>query len=77
MPSADTGRAFTDYSFTSPRDQGLGLHWGAGGGLYFAWGDAALLRVEVAYSPDALPFSLPLGIGKAPLGIYVQNGVMF
>jgi hypothetical protein len=68
----DAGRAFDDYSFDSPRDgPGVGIHWGTGGGLYVAWGDAALLRVEVAYSPDATLFA---GI---PVGIYVGDGVMF
>jgi hypothetical protein len=73
----DIGRSFDDYSFNSPRDgSGLGLHVGAGGGLYFAWGDAALIRFECAYSPDAFDLHLPFG-ASAPLGIYVQDGVMF
>jgi hypothetical protein len=72
----DAGRAFDDYSFDSPRDgNGVGIHWGTGAGLYVTWGDAALIRVEVAYSPDAIALSTP--VGPLPLGIYVQDGVMF
>jgi Omp85 superfamily domain len=68
----DAGRAFDDYSFDSPRDgRGIGVHWGTGAGFYVAWGDAALLRAEVAYSPDA---TLVAGL---PIGIYVGDGVMF
>jgi hypothetical protein len=73
----DIGRAFSDYTFDSSRDgTGVGLHWGTGAGLYFAWGDAALIRAEVAYSPSAFDLHLPFG-AVAPLGIYVQDGVMF
>jgi hypothetical protein len=72
----DAGRAFDDYTFDSPRDgSGLGIHWGTGGGFYIAWGDAALVRLEAAYSPDAIALSTP--IGGLPLGIYVEDGVMF
>jgi hypothetical protein len=69
----DTGRVWTNYTFNSPIDgSGLGLHYGAGGGIYFLWGDAAMLRVEAAYSPDATSENSGL-----PLGIYVQDGLMF
>ncbi len=74
----DAGRAFDDYTFASPRDgSGIGVHFGLGGGLYVGWGDAALIRLEVAYSPDAFPVTLPFSSGGPPLGIYVQNGIMF
>ncbi len=73
----DAGRAFDDYRFTSPRDgTGLGVHWGTGAGFYVGWGDAALVRIEVAGSPDAFPLRL-LGGAGAPLGIYVEDGMMF
>src|SRR5262249_49706204 len=50
----DTGRIWSDYSFKSPADgTGLGLKWGAGLGLYLQWGQAAVFRIEMAYSPDA------------------------
>ena len=50
----DLGRSWLDYSFRSPLDgNGAGLKYGAGGGLYVLWGQAAIFRIEVAYSPDA------------------------
>ncbi len=69
----DAGRLWSDYTFRSPLDgNGLGLKWGAGGGLYLLWGQAALFRVEAAYSPDAESENPGF-----PLGIYVEDGVMF
>jgi hypothetical protein len=69
----DAGRLWSDYTFRSPLDgTGLGVKWGAGGGAYLLWGQAALFRVEVAYSPDARS-----GNPGLPLGIYVEDGVMF
>ncbi|MEO6419568.1 MAG: BamA/TamA family outer membrane protein, partial [Polyangiaceae bacterium] len=69
----DTGRVWEDYSFNSPRDgKGVGLKWGAGGGMYLQWGDAALFRIEAAYSPDAAAVSPGF-----PLGVYVSDSVMF
>jgi hypothetical protein len=69
----DTGRVWSDYSFHSPLDGGgLGLKYGVGGGLYFLWGQAAMLRIEAAYSPDAVSENPSL-----PLGIYVEDGTMF
>jgi hypothetical protein len=73
---ADAGRAFDNYSLDSPRDgHGIGIHWGTGAGAYVAWGDAALIRLEAAYSPDAIALGTP--VGTLPLGIYVEDGVMF
>jgi hypothetical protein len=69
----DTGRIWLDYTFRSPLDgTGLGLKYGVGGGLYFLWGQAALFRIEVAYSPDQVAENPGF-----PVGIYVQDGVMF
>jgi hypothetical protein len=48
------------------------LKYGAGGGLYLLWGQAALFRVEVAYSPDQVAENPGF-----PVGIYVEDGVMF
>lgn len=75
---SDAGRAFSDYTFHSPRDgNGVGIHWGMGAGVYATWGDAALLRVEAAYSPDAFALH-PFGpAAPLPLGVYVEDGVMF
>ncbi len=69
----DTGRLWSDYTFTNKADaDGIGLKWGAGVGGYLIWGQAAAFRAEVAYSPDAVSENPSL-----PLGIYVADGVMF
>jgi hypothetical protein len=66
----DTGRSFRDYRFNS-QGSFFAFKWGAGGGLYLQWGQAALFRAEAAYSPDAS------ANGGFPLGVYVAQGVMF
>jgi hypothetical protein len=69
----DTGRVWSSYTFRSPLDgSGVGLKYGVGGGIYALWGQAAMLRIEAAYSPDAVSENSSL-----PLGIYVEDGVMF
>jgi hypothetical protein len=69
----DAGRLWSDYTFRSPRDgSGVGLKWGAGGGGYLLWGRAAIFRLEIAYSPDARSENPGF-----PLGVYVEDGVMF
>jgi len=69
----DAGRLWSDYTFHAAADgRGIGLKWGAGGGGYLQWGQAAVFRLEVAYSPDAASENPSL-----PLGIYVEDGVMF
>ena len=69
----DTGRSWLDYSFKSSLDgNGVGLKYGAGGGLYVLWGQAALFRVDVAYSPDAAAENPGF-----PVGVYVMDGTMF
>jgi hypothetical protein len=69
----DAGRLWSDYTFTAPADgSGIGLKWGAGGGAYMIWGQAAVFRIEAAYSPDAVAVNAGL-----PVGIYVADGVMF
>jgi hypothetical protein len=69
----DTGRLWSDYTFHARADgSGIGLKWGAGAGGYLVWGQAAVFRLEVAYSPDAKSENPSL-----PLGIYVEDGVMF
>jgi hypothetical protein len=70
---ADTGRVFREYRFDRALDgTGIGLKWGAGAGVYLQWGQAAIFRVEAAYSPDAVAVN-----HKFPLGVYVNEGVMF
>jgi hypothetical protein len=69
----DTGRTFADWSFRAASDgPGPGLKYGAGAGVFLQWGQAAIFRVDVAYSPDAVAENSSL-----PLGIYVQDGMMF
>lgn len=69
----DAGRVFDDYTFDAPRDgRGPGLKWGVGGGAYVMWGDGALFRAEVAFSPDAIETRPDF-----PLGIYLADSVMF
>jgi len=69
----DTGRVWSDYTFNSPLDgKGLGLKWGTGLSAYLMWGQAAIFRMEIAYSPDAVAENPGF-----PLGIYVEDGVMF
>jgi len=69
----DTGRSWLDYSFRSPLDgHGVGLKYGAGGGLYVLWGQAAIFRIDVAYSPDAAAEN-----PSFPVGFYVEDGTMF
>jgi hypothetical protein len=69
----DAGRLWSDYTFHSPNDgSGVGLKWGAGLGTYLQWGQAAVFRIEVAYSPDATSENPGF-----PFGIYVEDGVMF
>jgi hypothetical protein len=69
----DTGRVWSDYTFRSPLDgTGPGLKWGSGAGGYLLWGQAAMFRLDVAYSPDAVAVTPGF-----PLGIYVEDGLSF
>jgi hypothetical protein len=69
----DAGRVWSDYTFDSPLDgRSIGLKYGVGGGLYLLWGQAALFRIDVAYSPDQVAENPGF-----PVGIYVEDGVMF
>jgi hypothetical protein len=69
----DTGRVWSDYTFANPNDSdGVGLKWGTGLGMYMIWGQAAVFRIEAAYSPDAVAEN-----PSFPVGLYVQDGVMF
>lgn len=69
----DAGRLWSDYTFRARADgPNPGLKWGAGGGAYLIWGQAAVFRIEAAYSPDAIAEN-----PKLPIGIYVADGVMF
>lgn len=69
----DAGRVWNDYNFADPRDgSGLGIKYGIGGGPFVIWDTAAVFRIDVAYSPDASAANPGF-----PVGIYVQDGLMF
>jgi hypothetical protein len=69
----DAGRVWSDYAIVSAADgYHLSLKYGVGGGLFLQWGEAAIFRIEAAYSPDATSEN-----PKLPLGIYVSDGLMF
>jgi len=69
----DAGRVWRGYEVLSPADgDSLGLKYGVGGGVFLQWGEAAIFRVEAAYSPDAESENPGF-----PLGIYVSDGLMF
>lgn len=62
---ADAGRVWAEGLSDSPRDGGFRVHWGAGGGPRLRWGDALLIRADVAYAP------LGADLGATP-AIYVD-----
>ncbi len=69
----DAGRVWNEYSVISAADGNtLGLKYGVGGGLFLQWGEAAIFRIEAAFSPDAESENPNL-----PVGIYVSDGLMF
>jgi outer membrane protein assembly factor BamA len=69
----DAGRVWSDYRMISAADgRSLGLKYGVGGGLFVQWGEAAIFRIEVAYSPDAVSENPGF-----PVGIYVADGLTF
>ncbi len=69
----DAGRVWSDYKSDPLRDgRKLDLKFGVGGGGFLQWGEAAIIRVEVAYSPDAQAENPGF-----PLGIYVSEGLIF
>jgi hypothetical protein len=69
----DVGRVWSDYAVLSPADgTSLSLKYGVGGGVFLQWGEAAIFRVEIAYSPDAVAENPGF-----PVGLYVSDGLMF
>ena len=69
----DAGRVWNNYTFDDPRDgKSIGIKYGVGGGPFLLWDTAAMFRVDVAYSPDASAANPGF-----PVGIYVQEGMMF
>jgi outer membrane protein assembly factor BamA len=69
----DAGRVWNQYGVVSPADgYSLGLKFGIGAGVFIQWGEAAIFRIEAAYSPDAAAVNPAL-----PLGIYAADRLMF
>ncbi|MGH7439732.1 MAG: BamA/TamA family outer membrane protein [Polyangiaceae bacterium] len=69
----DAGRTWNEYKVISAADgDTLGLKYGVGGGIFLQWGEAAIFRIEAAFSPDAESENQNL-----PVGIYVSDGLMF
>jgi hypothetical protein len=69
----DVGRVWSDYTVISQADgNSLGLKYGIGGGVFLQWGEAAIFRVDAAYSPDAVSENPDF-----PIGLYVSDGLMF
>jgi hypothetical protein len=64
----DVGRLWSD----GDDGTGPGIKYGIGGGVFLQWGDAAIFRIDVAYSPDARAENPGL-----PLGIYASDGLLF
>jgi outer membrane translocation and assembly module TamA len=58
VPFFDAGRVWADTKPQPELDgQGVGLKYGAGGGLRLQSGSSFLIRLDVAASPDASPVS--------------------
>lgn len=58
----DTGRLWSDYEALERFDgDGVGLKVGMGGGVRLRWGETFVLRLDVAWSPDADPVGAYLG----------------
>lgn len=54
----DAGRVWLDFDAPEGFDgDGLGLHWGVGGGLRLRAGRTLVLRADVAWSPEGRPLS--------------------
>ncbi len=67
----DVGRLWADYRVDPARDgTSIGLKYGVGGGVFGQWGEAAIVRADVAWSPDAIAAGLPIGF-------YVTTGLTF
>jgi len=68
---ADGGRVWADTSFHPELDgTGIGLKYGLGGGLRLQSGSSFVLRLDVAWSPDAYALG-------SPVGGYFAAGQMF
>jgi len=62
----DAGRLWYDFKRRPELDgPGIGLKYGVGGGPQLLWGEAVVIRADVAYSPDADPVGFYLDVGRA------------
>lgn len=69
----DAGRLWLDYSFNNPKDGGFpGIKWGTGVAGYLIWGQAAVFRIDIAYSRWATSFG-----SSIPIALYVEDNFMF
>lgn len=62
----DTGRVWMYQKNSELDGTGMGMKFGTGAGIRLQWGETVVIRVDVAYSPDA-----------DPVGVYVDFGHMF
>lgn len=61
----DAGRLWADYAEKPDLDgSGIGLHYGAGGGIRVRAGESFVLRFDVAWSPNAQPLAAYLASGE-------------
>ncbi len=61
----DAGRLFADLKRQPALDgTGIGLKYGLGGGLRLKQGKTFVIRLDVAYSPDARPIGVYFGAGQ-------------
>jgi hypothetical protein len=69
---ADAGRVWTDTLQANAEldGQGLGIHWGVGGGPRLRWGDVMIIRCDFAYAP------LGAELGDVP-AVYVDVDPVF
>lgn len=66
----DAGRVWSDLPADPSLDgSGLGLKFGVGGGPRLQWGESVVIRVDLAWSPDASATN-----PNVPLGIYFALG---
>jgi hypothetical protein len=69
----DVGRVWSDFEADPTLDgEGLGLKYGVGGGSYIIWGEGAIIRIELAYSPDARVYT-----PSFPFGFYIADSHAF
>ena len=62
----DAGRLWSDIPPRSDLDgHGVGLKYGTGGGPRFHWGEALVIRGDVAWSPDSDPVGFYLDVNQA------------